>query len=101
MKALVVSDSQEALVGFRLAGVPGRLVDEGNVASAVDEALGDKELALLIFTERVASWITTTLRELRLEGRPPLVVEVPGPEGSRRGGGFLDNFLGDALGVKS
>ncbi|QTX31720.1 V-type ATP synthase subunit F [Aminithiophilus ramosus] len=101
MKALLISDSQEALAGFRLAGVEGRLVDRERIASVVDEALDDKELALLIFTEEAASWVAATIGELRLEGGLPLVVEVPGPEGSLRGHDFMDRFLGNALGVKA
>lgn len=89
------------MAGFRLAGVEGRLVDREEIAAVVDEALDDEELALLIFTEEAASWVASTIGELRLEGGLPLVVEVPGPDGSQRGQNFMDRFLSNALGVKS
>jgi vacuolar-type H+-ATPase subunit F/Vma7 len=101
VRGLVLSDSQETLVGFRLAGLSGRLVDRENVDAVLDEALQEEDLALIAFTEEAASWVSPRLRELRLDGGLPLVVEVPGPGGVRRGQGFMERFLQDALGVKS
>ena len=53
MKIYLVSDNVDTLVGMRLAGIEGCVVHEqGELKKAIDHALEDKEIGILLLTEK-------------------------------------------------
>ena len=55
MKIYLVSDNVDTLVGMRLAGIEGCVVHEqGELKKAIDHALEDKEIGILLLTETVS-----------------------------------------------
>lgn len=101
MQAFLISDNNDSLVGIRLAGIPGVVVREREEAArALDEALRNPELGLLVVTEGVAQMIPEPLQHLRESGELPLVVEIPDRHGSTRGPDFLTRYVREAIGVK-
>jgi len=100
MKAFLISDNLDSLVGMRLAGVEGVVVkgpDEANLS--IEEAIKDPDVGILIFTEKVAEWAYEKVKFLREKGSLPLVVEIPDRHGMRREADFLTSYVREALGV--
>lgn len=101
MKAFVISDNHDTLVGMRLAGIQGTLVHTGEEAfDAVEEALKKKDIAILAITEKAAALIPDVMQTLRERGELPLAVEIPDRFGTSRGQDFLTRYVEEAIGVK-
>lgn len=101
MKAFIVSDNHDTLVGMRLAGIQGRLVHTDKEASlAIKEALEKKDIAILAITEKAAELIPGVMQMLREHGELPLVVEIPDRFGTSRSSDFLTRYVQEAIGVK-
>lgn len=101
MRAFLVSDNHDSLVGLRIAGIPGVIAHGPDETSeAVRSALEHEDLGILVLTERAAKEIPDLVRELRQSGELPLVVEIPDRHGTKRSPDFLTRYVQEAIGVK-
>lgn len=101
MRAYVISDNHDTLVGMRLAGIQGTLVHTNEEAlGAVDMVLKKKDIAILAVTEKAAVLMPDAMQSLRERGKRPLVVEIPDRFGTNRGPNFLTRYVEEAIGVK-
>jgi V/A-type H+-transporting ATPase subunit F len=79
---LKVIGSQDAVWGFALVGVSGQIVTTTEeLLHALDEALNDKEIGILLVTEDVTDLARQRVDTLKMHSIVPLVVEIPGPKG--------------------
>ena len=100
MKVLVIGHS-EAVLGFSLAGVNGRVVSTADEANrALDETLASKEVGIVLVTRDVAKLISNRVEDLKLHSTIPLVVEIPGPEGISPDEPSLSGVVLRAIGIK-
>jgi V/A-type H+-transporting ATPase subunit F len=100
MKVLVIGHL-EAVLGFSLVGVHGQAVSTAEEANqALDNALSDTDVGIVLVTEDVADLIQMRMDQLMLRSTVPLVVEIPGPEGPRPGRPSLSDVVKRAVGVK-
>lgn len=100
MRAYLVSDNLDSLVGLRLAGIEGcvaRAPEE--IERAIQSAIEDPETGILVLTEKVAETVPDLVQSLRERGELPLVVEVPDRHGMHRAADFLTAYVRDAIGV--
>ena len=104
MKVTSITDSVTA-DGLRLAGIEEAFeTDDGNEAEDIyKELLEDEEIGVIILTEDLAQKMSDTVLESRKEkeGVLPMVIEIPGTEGSvpeRRE--FIDKLVKRAVGIK-
>ncbi|MCL1875893.1 MAG: V-type ATP synthase subunit F [Synergistaceae bacterium] len=101
MKAFLISDNHDTLVLMRLAGIPGIIAHgRDETTEAVDKALKDRELAIIVITELAAECIPEKVQSLRKRDSLPLLVEIPDRHGSRRDADFLSRYVREAIGVK-
>lgn len=101
MRAYLISDNHDTLVGMRLAGIEGVVVHGYDETSrAVKEVLVYKDVAILVITEKAAELVPEIMRGLREHGDLPIVVEIPDRHGMKRGADFLTGYVRDAIGVK-
>ena len=100
MKLLVIG-SQDAVLGFDLVGVRGRIVTTAKeLNQALDAALADKEVGIVLVTEDVADLARQRVDMLRVRSTVPLVVEIPGPEGPRPDRPPLSEVIRRTIGVR-
>jgi V/A-type H+-transporting ATPase subunit F len=100
MKLMVIGHA-EAVLGFSLAGVGGRIA--GNAAEAnqaLDEALEADDIGIILVTDDVAAMIETRMNQLKMHSTVPLVVEIPAPAGSRPDKPPLSEVVKRAIGIK-
>ncbi len=101
MRAFLVSDNHDSIVGMRIAGITGVLVHgKDDTLKAVREALEQDDLGILVLTEKAAAEVPEVVRELRQSGELPIVVEIPDRHGTKRNPDFLTRYLQEAIGVK-
>lgn len=100
MKMYLISDNIDTSLGMRLAGVEGSVVhDIEKAEESLEHALKDKEIGIILVTERVANMIKEKISEVKLTYKTPLVIEIPDRHGSGRNKDSIANYLRDALGV--
>ncbi len=100
MKVLVIGHA-DAVLGFSLAGVEGRAVSSAEQAnSALDAALKDRELGIVLVTRDVARLMEPRMDDLKFHSTMPLIVEIPGPEGVQPGEPSLGEIVLRAIGIK-
>jgi len=101
MRAYLISDNHDSIVGMRLAGVSGvEAHGPEETAKAVNEALQMEDVGILLITEKAAATIPDLIKEIREGAKLPLVVEIPDRHGTTREADFLTKYLHEAIGVK-
>jgi V/A-type H+/Na+-transporting ATPase subunit F len=100
MKVLVIGNP-EAVQGFSLVGVHGQAVSTAEeVNQALDNALADKEIGIILVTMDVSRLVEARMDRLKLRSTVPLVVEIPGPEGVGPDQPTLSDIVLRAIGIK-
>ena len=100
MKVLVIGH-QEAVLGFSLAGVHGQVAATAQEANlALDKALSTPDVGIILVTGDVADLVEARMDELKRRSTVPLVVEIPGPDGTRADRPALSEVIRRAIGVK-
>ncbi len=100
MKVLVVGHP-EAVLGFSLAGVDGKAVQNAEQANrALDEALAAKDVGIVLVTKDIARLMQPRMDDLKLHSTVPLIVEIPGPEGVGPNEPSLSEIVLRAIGIK-
>ena len=75
MKMYLISDNIDTLTGMRLAGVEGVVVHEmQEVKEALDKVLADKEIGIVLLTEKFGRDFPDLINRVRLEHNFPLFV---------------------------
>jgi len=100
MKVLVIGHP-EAVLGFSLAGVGGRVARTAEeVNQALDEAQTSKDVGIVLVTQDVAELIPARMERLKLRSTVPLVVEIPSQGGAPEGQESLGDIVLRAIGIR-
>jgi V/A-type H+-transporting ATPase subunit F len=100
VKVLVIGHL-EAVLGFSLAGVHGQVAATAQEANlALDRALSTPDVGIILVTGDVADLVEARMDELKRRSTVPLVVEIPGPDGTRADRPALSEVIRRAIGVK-
>jgi V/A-type H+-transporting ATPase subunit F len=100
MGFFVIGD-EDTVLGFRHAGVQGRVVqDSKEAAEVLDDVFQAGDQSIIIITEKLAESIRSHITDLRFGTALPLIVEIPGPEGPSEASPDLMEMIRDAVGIK-
>ena len=100
MKVLVIGHP-EAVLGFSLAGVSGRVATSAaEVNQALDDVQASKDVGIVLVTQDVAQLIPARMEHLKLRSTIPLVVEIPAQGGAPEGEESLGEIVLRAIGIK-
>lgn len=100
MKVMVIGHP-EAVLGFSLAGVGGRVATTAEeLNQALDEVQAAKDVGIVLVTQDVAELIPARMERLKLRSTIPLVVEIPSRGGVPEGQESLGDIVLRAIGIK-
>ncbi len=92
--------SEELAIGFRFVGVSGTVAGTADEAREAFRTVTQRgEARVLVITEEVAAMIPREVLDWQMEGRYPLVVEIPGITGHLEGRTSLIDSIRDAVGI--
>ena len=78
MKMYLISDNVDTLTGMRLAGVDGVVVHEREeLRKELETAMDDKNVGIILLTEKFGREFPDLLNEIKLERTFPLLIEIP------------------------
>jgi len=101
MKMYLISDNVDTLTGMRLAGIDGIVVhEEPEVRAALDKALQEKELAVILITEKLAELVPDFIKHIKLSLKQPLIVEIPDRHGTRKPSDSITRLVKESIGLK-
>ncbi len=101
MKMYLISDNTDTCTGMRLAGVEGTVVQgKEELKEALDRVLSDREIAIVVLTEKFGREYPELIDDIRLSHSLPLLIEIPDRHGTQRGENFITAYVNEAVGLK-
>ena len=101
MEMYLISDNVDTLTGMRAVGIPGRIVHtREDFDAALAHVLKNEEIGLLLIVERLAWAYPEPIKDIKLNRKLPLVVEIPDRHGMGRAPDFITAYVREAIGVK-
>lgn len=101
MKYYLISDNIDTQMGMRLAGVEGVVVhEESEVRKAIDTAMQDKDIAIILITQKLVEMCEETIYDLKLNCKKPLFVEIPDRHATSHISTAISRYVEDAIGIK-
>lgn len=100
MKYFIIGD-EDAVLGFGMVGVQGQAVGTPEEArAAFDSALENREVGIVIITERAADLIRDRVDSYVFTEQFPLIVEIPDRQGRLPGRPGAREMVNRAIGIK-
>ena len=97
----LISDNVDTYTGMRLAGVDGIVVHEREeLYEALTNAMNNKELGIVLLTEKLGKEFPDIIDEMKLKRKMPLLVEIPDRYGTGRKKNFITSYVNEAIGLK-
>lgn len=101
MKMYLISDNIDTQIGLRLVGIRGVVAhDAKTIEEETKKAIGDKDLGILIYTEKAAEMVRDYIDNLRMTLHTPLIIEIPDRHGSRDIAGSINRMVQESIGLK-
>ena len=100
MQYFVIGD-EDTVLGFGMAGVSGRAVSSASEAQdALKDAFADKNIGIVIITERTADLVRPVVDRYIFTEQFPLIVEIPDRRGTVPGRPDINQMINAAIGIK-
>ena len=101
MRFYLISDNVDTQMGMRLAGIEGVVVHEPNeVRSELSAAMEDKEIAVILMTEKLVRMCEELVYDYKLNRRQPLIVEIPDRHATSNITENISRYIESAIGLK-
>ncbi len=101
MQFYLISDNIDTQMGMRLAGIKGVVVhEEDEVRRELEKAVSDKNIAIILMTEKLVKLCYEMVYEIKLRRRSPLIVEIPDRHGTSEISENINRYVRDAIGLK-
>ena len=101
MQMYLISDNIDTYTGMRLAGVEGVVVHEREeLREALEKALSNKEIGIILLTEKFGRECPELIDEVKLHHKTPLIIEIPDRHGTGRKPDFITSYVNEAIGLK-
>ena len=101
MEMYLISDNKDTWTGMRLAGVEGVVVHERQeLKDALDAVFQDKEIGIVLLTEKFGREFPDLIDDVKLNRRLPLLIEIPDRHGTGRNENFITDYVSEAIGLK-
>lgn len=101
MKMFLISDNIDTQTGMRLAGVEGVVVHKDEeLRQALQDALANKEIGIILLTEKFGKEFPDIIDEVKLSYKLPLLIEIPDRHGTGRKPDFITSYINESIGLK-
>ena len=101
MRFYLISDNVDTQMGMRLAGIEGVVVHEPNVVrDELSAAMEDKDIAVILITEKLVKMCEELVYDYKLNRRQPLIVEIPDRHATSNITENISRYIESAIGLK-
>ena len=100
MKYFIIGD-EDSVLGFGMVGVKGQIVNNAQESEeAFRSVLEDREVGIVVITERIAELIRPLVDQYMFTQVFPLIVEIPDRLGQIAGKRNLRETVNKAIGIR-
>lgn len=100
MQIYCISDNVDTKIGMRLVGIDGIVVHEKEeIKQAILEVYENKEVGVVLVTEKLINKIPDFVYELKLKRPKPLLVEIPDRHGTSQISEKIAKNVKEAVGI--
>lgn len=101
MKFFLISDNIDTHMGMRIAGIEGVVAhSREHVVSELRAAAGDKDIAVVLMTEKLVELCRGEVYDIKLNRRRPLIVEIPDRHGNSGVIDSISRYVEEAIGIR-
>lgn len=101
MQFYLISDNIDTLMGMRLVGVDGVIAHERDeVKEALHNAIENKDIAIILITDKLVKLCDETIYDLKLKIKKPLIVEVPDRHATSDITTNISRYIRESVGLK-
>jgi len=99
LRSIVIAD-EDTVLGFRFAGVEGRVVETpAEALAALTECARLPDVGMVLLSERIAADIRDAVDEIRFHASLPLITEIPDSEGPGDARRTFVELIREAVGI--
>ena len=100
MKFYLLSDDPDSIVGLRLAGIQGKLLQNGESAlEQIQKISEDKDIGMILITPNISKLLGSSLTELKKKNLP-LISEIPDSNPQNTSSDNVTDYIRSAVGIK-
>ncbi len=100
MRFELITDSTDALVGMRLAGISGVMAHTAQeVEIAISDIIKKEDVAIILISETLVDLCKDLVYEIKSTCKRPLIVEIPGSETGKCKNNNLTKYIHEAIGI--
>ena len=100
MKSFLISDNRDTIIGMRLANIEGVLAQtREEIMARFNEAVEDKDIGIIIITEKIFEEMKEEVLELKRTGSSQLIVTIPDRTGLKDKN-FIMRYIKESIGIK-
>ena len=101
MKFFLISDNTDTQMGMRIAGIEGVVAhSREHVEQELDKAVEDKDVAVVLMTEKLVELCHDKVYDIKLNRRRPLIVEIPDRHGNSGVVESISRYVEEAIGIR-
>ncbi|MCI5577912.1 MAG: V-type ATP synthase subunit F [Oscillospiraceae bacterium] len=101
MKFFLISDNIDTQMGMRIAGIEGVVAhSREHVEQELDKAVEDKDVAVVLMTEKLVELCHDKVYDIKLNRRRPLIVEIPDRHGNSGVVESISRYVEEAIGIR-
>lgn len=101
MKFYLLSDNIDTVTGMRLAGIEGEVCHEAEeTRRALMAAMDNREVAVILMTEKLIGLIEDEVNELKLTRPSPIISEIPDRHAALDVTASISRYVEEAIGIK-
>ena len=101
MKSYLISDNMDTFVGMKMAGIESIILyDEEEIIKKLKELKENKDIGIIMITEKIALLVPDEVSKIRLSKEKPLLVEIPDRHGTIKGSDSIVRYVKEAIGIK-
>ena len=101
MKFFLISDNIDTQMGLRIAGIEGVVAhSREHVEQELDKAVEDKDVAVVLMTEKLVELCHDKVYDIKLNRRRPLIVEIPDRHGNSGVVESISRYVEEAIGIR-
>lgn len=87
-------------MGMRIAGIEGVVAhSKDHVVDELNKAAEDKDVAVVLMTEKLVELCHDKVYDIKLNRRRPLIVEIPDRHGNSRVIDSISRYVEEAIGI--
>ncbi|BED92606.1 MAG: ATP synthase subunit F [Candidatus Paraimprobicoccus trichonymphae] len=99
MKFFLLSDNTDTLVGMRLAGIEGVVLNGKNeVIKKLNEVLKMNDVGIVLITKKLVNLCKDYFFEIKSKYKIPIMVEIP--DRYSNGGSSISDYVANSIGIK-